>query len=142
MQIGFTVRLPVDAHSVPFIRGLCRQALEYLQVAPEVVGEITLALNEACANVVQHAGPYDGYEVIADIDDDRCRISVVDDGEGFDPPADAPAVPAALVDGGAGLPLMRALVDELRFERDPQGRHQVVFTKRLRARTPEVPAQA
>jgi serine/threonine-protein kinase RsbW len=142
MRIGFTVRLPVDAHSVPFIRGLCREALEYLRVDREVVGEITLALSKACANVVQHAGPYDGYEVAVDIDDDRCLISVIDDGAGFDLPADGPATPVDLLDGGSGLLLMRALVDELRFERDQQGRHRVVFTKRLGARTPEVAAQA
>ena len=87
MQIGFTVRLPVDAGSVPFVRGLCRTALEHLHVERETIDEVTLVLSEACANVVQHAGPLQDYEVRADIDDDRCRISVFDDGSGFDPDA-------------------------------------------------------
>ena len=32
MKIEFTVRLPVDSHSVPFVRGLCRKALDHLKV--------------------------------------------------------------------------------------------------------------
>src|SRR4028118_591976 len=87
MDIAFTVHLPVDTGSVPFIRGLCRQALEHLDVERTVVDEISLALTEACANVVQHAGEHVLYEVAVSIDDRLCRISVVDDGEGFDPAA-------------------------------------------------------
>ena len=85
MDIAFTVHLPVDTGSVPFIRGLCRQALEHLDVERTVVDDISLALTEACANVVQHAGEHALYEVAVSIDDRQCRISVVDDGEGFDP---------------------------------------------------------
>ena len=139
MQIGLTVLLPVDADSVPFIRGLCRQALEHLRIDRDVVDEITLALNEACANVVQHAGPHDDYEVRVDIDDDRCRIQVTDQGEGFDPDALVEAGPGDVLDGGQGLRLMRALVDTLRFEQDPDGRHRVTFVKRLSAREPARP---
>jgi serine/threonine-protein kinase RsbW len=133
MQIGFTVRLPVDASSVPFIRALCRQALEHLRVDREVVEEVTLALSEACSNVVQHAGVDADYEVHVDIDDDTCRISVADSGMGFDPAilTDEPA--GSLLDGGRGLWMMNALVDSLRFEHDPEGRHRVAFTKQLRS---------
>ena len=34
---------------------------------------------------------------------------------------------------------MRALVDTLRFEQDPDGRHRVTFVKRLSAREPARP---
>src|ERR1700759_5459406 len=129
MQIGLTVLLPVDADSVPFIRGLCRQALEHLHINGDVIGEVTLALNEACANVVQHAGPHDDYEVTVEIDDDRCRIRVTDQGEGFDPALLTETGPEGLLDGGSGLRLMQALVDTLQFEKDPEGRHRVTFVK-------------
>ena len=49
MDIAFTVHLPVDTDSVPFIRGLCRQALEHLRIEGTVIDEIALALTEACA---------------------------------------------------------------------------------------------
>jgi serine/threonine-protein kinase RsbW len=139
VDISFTVRLPVDVDSVPFVRGLCRSALEHLQVDRTVVEETALALTEACANVVQHAGDHAGYEVSVAIDDSTCRITVVDDGSGFD--REAAAGRASLTessldgDGGAGLRLMQALVDSLDFRRDADGRHRVSLEKRL-ARPP------
>lgn len=130
MDISFTVRLPVDVGSVPFVRGLCRQALEHLRIERTVVDETTLALTEACANVVQHAGDDGEYQVSVEIDSGLCRITVVDDGAGFDPDE---AVTRPGVDGerGAGLTLMQALTDRLDFRRDPDGRHRVRLEKRL-----------
>jgi len=133
VEIGFTVRLPVDVDSVPFIRGLCRQALEHLRIERAVVEETALALTEACANVVEHAGEHAEYEVSVDIRDDVCRITVVDDGSGFDPEDVADRDP---VEGGAGLTLMQALVDRLDFRQDADGRHRVVLEKRLSTRPP------
>src|SRR3712207_471659 len=107
MKIEFTVRLPVDSHSVPFARSLCRTALEHLKVGTETIEEIVLALTEACANVVQHSGEGTDYEVAVHIDDDVCRLSVWDEGAGFPmPDLSQPVDPHS--DGGAGLVLMRA----------------------------------
>jgi serine/threonine-protein kinase RsbW len=69
VDMAFTVHLPVDTDSVPFIRGVCRQALEHLDVERGVIDEIALALTEACADVVQHAEEHGLYEVAVAIDD-------------------------------------------------------------------------
>ena len=130
MQIGFSVRLPGDAHSVPFMRALCRQALEHLGVDRMCVDEITLALSEACANAVQHAGGREDYEVEMQIDDADCRISVIDRGAGFPATVAGDGV-RSLDDDGSGLVLMRALVDDLDFRLDPDGRHRVTLVKHL-----------
>jgi serine/threonine-protein kinase RsbW len=140
VQIAFSVRLPVDAHSVPFIRAVCRQALEHLRVDRGVVDEIALALTEACANVVQHAGPQQAYEVQVDIDDERCRICVADEGGGFDPASVPSDVSGSLLEGGRGLVLMRALVDRLDFRLEPDGTHRVTFEKALGARPALAPS--
>ncbi|MCZ2860036.1 ATP-binding protein [Blastococcus sp. VKM Ac-2987] len=131
MNIDFSVRLPTDAHSVPLVRGLLRQALDHLAVPQSVVDEITLALTEACANVVDHAADHEAYQVDVSIDDELCRISVLDDGPGFD--ADSATEPdvSPLGDRGRGLVLMQALVDRLQFVQDDDGRHRVTFEKRL-----------
>jgi len=129
VNVHFSVRLPTDAQSVPLVRGLLRQALQYLGVVEENIQEIVLALTEACANVVQHAVDQEEYEVDVAIDDSLCRITVVDDGDGFDV-ATASAAPPTL-DGGRGLVLMRALVDRLDFVQDADGRHRVTLEKRL-----------
>jgi anti-sigma regulatory factor (Ser/Thr protein kinase) len=129
VNISFSVRLPVDAQSVPLARGLLRQALEHLGVVQSGIEEIVLALTEACANVVEHAGEHDEYQVDVAIDDHMCRISVLDHGEGFDPTATP--TPITPLDGGRGLILMRALVDRLQFENFEDGRHGVILEKRL-----------
>jgi serine/threonine-protein kinase RsbW len=130
--IAFTVHLPVDTESVPFIRRICRQALEHLRTEPAVIDEIALGLTEACTNVAQHAGKHAEYEVELSVDDLLCRISVVDDGEGFDP--------AAPLEGDErsrrGLLLMQALVDRLDFRQESDGRHRVTLEKRLSTHPP------
>ena len=131
MDIAFSVRLPRDARSLPLMRGLLRQALEHLSVATPAIEEIVLALTEACANVVQHAGRHDEYQVDVAITDDTCRISVLDEGHGFD--FDSAVAPAGSpLEAGRGLVLMKALVDDLQFVRAEDGRHRVELTKRLR----------
>ena len=131
MNIAFSVRLPVDAQSVPLVRGLLRRALEHLGVAAAGIDDILLALTEACANVVQHAGDHDEYQVDVAIDDDTCHITVLDDGQGFD--FEAASVPAGSpLESGRGLVLMKALVDRLQFVRAEDGRHRGVREKRLR----------
>jgi anti-sigma regulatory factor (Ser/Thr protein kinase) len=131
VNVAFSVRLPVDAQSVPLVRGLVRQALQYLGVAASGIDEILLALSEACANVVQHAGVHEEYEVDVTIDDHVCRITVLDDGAGFDIAAAAASRPQSPLDGGRGLVLMQALVDRLDFRETEDGRHGVLLEKAL-----------
>ena len=131
MNVDFSVRLPTDAESVPLVRGLLRQALQYLGVVPHRIEEIVLALTEACANVVRHAGEHEEYQVEVAIDDRVCRISVVDDGDGFAVDEATRRAPDSPLDGGRGLVLMRALVDRLAFVQDENGRHRVVLEKEL-----------
>jgi serine/threonine-protein kinase RsbW len=136
VDIAFTVHLPVDTGSVPFIRGLCRQALVHLRIERTVIDEIALALTEACANVVQHAGDQAEYEVEVGIDDRLCRISVVDTGEGFDPTALSHRDECSPLGEGRGLLLMQALVDRLDFRDESDGRHRVTLEKRLAPHPP------
>jgi len=132
MDISFSVRLPRDARSLPLMRGLVRQALEHLAVASHTIEEIVLALTEACANVVQHSGEHEEYQVDVAITDDTCHISVLDEGQGFD--FEKASVPeGAPLEAGRGLVLMKALVDDLQFVRSDDGRHRVELVKRLRA---------
>lgn len=131
MNIDFSVRLPTDAHSVPLVRGLLRQALEHLRVPESVIEEILLALTEACANVVDHAAGCEAYQVDVSIDEELCTISVLDDGSGFDVASTTEAHPDPADERGRGLLLMRALVDRLQFVEDDDGRHRVTFEKRL-----------
>ena len=63
MEINMTLHLPRDAASVPVSRQVLDSCLQTLGVTPDTRADIALALSEACANVIQHAGRGEKYEV-------------------------------------------------------------------------------
>jgi serine/threonine-protein kinase RsbW len=74
MEIRMALHLPRDAASVPVTRQVLNGCLETLGVTPDTRADIALALSEACANVIQHAGPGKGYEVQVSVRNPRCAI--------------------------------------------------------------------
>lgn len=132
MECRFTLCLPRDEASVPVVRHVCRDALRMLGVREVCVGEIELAVTEACTNVLKHVAQTDHeYEVAVTIDERHCDIRVVDAAGGaFDGEAHGREVhPTA--ESGRGILLMRAMVDELRFVSEPETGSVVHLVKRL-----------
>ena len=80
MEIKMALYLPRDATSVPVTRRVLDRCLETLGVTPDTRADIALALSEACANVVQHAGPGEEYQVQVSARNRQCIIEVVDAG--------------------------------------------------------------
>jgi len=123
--------LPRDAASVPLSRQVLDSCLDTLGVAADTRTDIALALSEACANVIQHAGPGDEYEVLAAARDGRCVIEVVNAGGGNPVPA-PPAGPAPLLDEhGRFLTIIDAVTENLRLSGDGRQGTVVHFEKSL-----------
>src|SRR5689334_24434878 len=80
MEINLVLHLPRDVTSVPVSRQVLDGCLETLGVTPDTRADIALALSEACANVVQHAGPGDEYQVQVSARNRQCVIEVVNAG--------------------------------------------------------------
>ena len=113
------------------MRRLAAQALRAFGVLGEDIDDVQLAITEACANVVDHATDADTYEVKVELAADRCAITVVDQGRGFDATAvTGPPPPDA--ESGRGVVLMRALVDNVAFRSEPQAGAVVHMVKTLR----------
>jgi serine/threonine-protein kinase RsbW len=137
VELKMVLYLPRDAESVPVSRQVLDGCLETLGVTADTRTDIALALSEACANVVLHAGPGDEYEVMASTRDGRCVIEVVNTGNGAMAMAAArkAVAPAAdplpgVAEHGRGLKIMDAVVDNLRLTGD--GRETTVhFEKAL-----------
>jgi len=91
VEINMVLYLPRDTASVPVTRQVLDGCLKTLGVTPDTRADIALALSEACANVIQHAGPGEEYEVRVSTGDCRCAIEVVNtgsqDGEPLSPDA-------------------------------------------------------
>ncbi len=99
-------------------------------MAADSIHDVELAISEACANVIQHAVDSEGYEVSIELAAERCSITVLDRGEGFD----ASGVGDQEDDdaeSGRGLSLMRALVDNLNFVSEPKVGAVVHMVKQL-----------
>jgi serine/threonine-protein kinase RsbW len=156
VEIKMALFLPRDAASVPVSRQVLDGCLETLGVTPDTRTDIALALSEACANVVQHAGPGMEYEVLATTGEGRCIIEVVNTVNRGDPPAasanlgfDDLAPPLAAEPAGAelgppsaepvpvtaehgrGLKIIDALTDNLRLTGDGRAGTTVHFEKVL-----------
>jgi serine/threonine-protein kinase RsbW len=136
MEIQMALHLPRDAVSVPVGRQVLDSCLEKLGVAPDTRADIALALSEACANVIQHAGPGEEYEVQVSARNRRCTIEVVNTGgpDGEPVPgglavADEPLPMTA--EHGRGLKIMEAVVDNLRLSGDGCQGTTVHFEKTL-----------
>lgn len=109
------------------LSGLARE----LQLDDELVADLKLAVTEACGNVVRHA--YSGAEgdvsVVFAIDDGRLLVTVEDNGDGIrapDSPADEEDELAGPLESGMGMPIIRAIVDELAVEQGTDGRGTIV----------------
>lgn len=115
-RLTMSLQLPRDRLSVPVTRHLISGALREVGVVTEDVGDVELAVSEACTNVITHSSPGDAYEVTVTIAPSACHIRVVDVGHGFDHRALTPEMAGLDAEHGRGVALMHALVDKVHFE--------------------------
>lgn len=123
-QIELQLTLPRDARYVGVLRRVAESLLSGLDVPVESVDDVAIALSEACGNVIRHASGTSEYGVQLSVADDHCSIEVCDLGPGLES-LDLEDVPVGLDDDagaeeGRGVPLLRALMDDLEFVRDDE----------------------
>jgi serine/threonine-protein kinase RsbW len=119
-----TVRLtiPAKAEYITLVR-LALSGLSGLRpLSDETLGDLKLAVTEACTNSVRH-GYNEGegtVEVIYELLPDRLVVEVVDDGPGFDPSGDRP-LGEGLAEGGLGIAIIQAVSDEFEAGKQNDG---------------------
>jgi serine/threonine-protein kinase RsbW len=148
VDVNWTLLLPREAESVGKARRMLRDTATLAGMDPDVSYDLGVALTEACANVIEHAGAAEGYWVAAGISDDRCWIDVIDNGVGFAPRRLAEhrsspkwqrghltAVPLAETpEGGRGLMLIEALCDRVDIRNHPARGAMIHFERDLKPR--------
>jgi serine/threonine-protein kinase RsbW len=147
VEIEMVLYLPRDSASVPVSRRVLDGCLQTLGVTPDTRADIALALSEACANVILHAGPGEEYEVQVSAKNGQCAIEVVNTGSGDGgPPPDGRGngtvrgasgialsgdpVPAT-AEHGRGLKIINAVVDNLQLTGNEREGTTVRFEKTL-----------
>ena len=115
------------------LTGLVRLRPEPL--SQEVLGDLKLALTEACTNSVRHAyaGGDGSVQILYELHSDRLVVEVTDDGNGFEPLARPGVVldGQELNEGGLGIAIIEALADELEIREREQGGSSLRFVKLL-----------
>lgn len=130
MQLEVRLLLPQESETLVLIRATVTDALGKLGVTPECVEDIRLAVNEACTNVIDHAGS-DEYEVRIQVDDERCQIRVINSGGCFDAASLTGVMPDVHSERGRGVAIMQAVMDQVSFVSEPEAGTMVHLSKAL-----------
>ena len=131
MEFSYALCLPRDAGTIPLVRHLCGASLRQLGAPPHSIADIELALTEACTNVLKHGGPGNDYEIAMEITSEGCMLQVSDTGSGFDHARLRAGEDDTAGEGGRGIQLMRALVDEVHIVSEADAGTAVHLVKRL-----------
>jgi serine/threonine-protein kinase RsbW len=103
-------------------------------VSDEALGDLKLALTEACTNSVRHAYGDDAgtVEIAYELYPDKLVVEVSDEGNGFEAPGPRRALSEdELMEGGLGIAIIEALSDELAIAERPGGGSSLRFVKKL-----------
>lgn len=138
LERTLTLTVPSATENLALIREFVANVGSQAGLGDDDVAKLELAVDEACANVIEHAHGQDSNKEVtvrATFDSATLRIEVVDEGEGFDPTV----VPTTSVEqmvhdrrtGGLGLRVMKSLMDEVSYEIVPGERNRLRLLKRI-----------
>jgi serine/threonine-protein kinase RsbW len=138
LERKFILQVPSSTENLAMIRDFVASIGVQAGLTPVEVGEMELAVDEACANVMEHAYGRDmtkEVSVRATVDGDAVEIDVIDTGQGFDPASVAQLELDQLISnrktGGLGMRLMKRLMDEVHYEMIPGKKNELRMIKRL-----------
>lgn len=131
MNITLSMNIPRDSSTLPLVRHLAKYTMGEIGVSRACIGDVEVAVTEACANVVEHTLAEDEYSVELQLSDHTCEIRVIDTGHGFDFETLGRDDAETTAEGGRGIQLMRALVDRINFSSEPEKGTVVHLVKQL-----------
>jgi anti-sigma regulatory factor (Ser/Thr protein kinase) len=148
------IRIPARSHCLEQIRNFCGEILRGT-IERELYRKMILAIDEAVANVIEHAydtcpcGDPSTIEVELQVHPGRVVVRIVDHGIPFDPTKGPPAgragedglAASSVADGatkvaafhrkGYGLQLIRLIMDKIEYYRTSGGENVLVLTKNI-----------
>jgi serine/threonine-protein kinase RsbW len=135
----FTLDVPSTTQNLALIREFVTRVAEQAGLNETEVGQLELAVDEACANVIEHAYGDDKTKQVmvrAIFDEDALRIHVIDTGKGFDPTQvqeqELKDLIAKRRTGGLGMRLIKTLMDEVHYDIEPGKKNELRMVKKLR----------
>ncbi|MEZ6184197.1 MAG: ATP-binding protein [Planctomycetota bacterium] len=150
MTVRRSVSIPNDSSHLSAVRGVVIELLDDSSFDPTWRNKIVVAVDEALANVVEHA--YDGdqgeIQIEFELDPDRIQVVIRDHGVKFEPgdrlssEVDIHEHIRKGLKGGLGMFLMRQIMDEVKFTQDAQHCvNELVMIKRLPEPEPQTQSE-
>ncbi len=134
----FGIQVPSSTVNLVMIREFINRIAQQSGLDEKSLGQLELAVDEACANVIEHAYGHDlTKEVMVRVafTEDEVRVSVIDTGQSFDPTGVKSLEVEELVEkrrtGGLGIRLIKTLMDEVRYDLEPGKKNELHMIKRL-----------
>jgi serine/threonine-protein kinase RsbW len=135
----FTLQVPSSTENLALIREFVTTVAAQAGLSEAEAAKLELAVDEACANVIEHAYGHDALKEVtvnANFDGDSITFKIVDTGKGFDPSQvkqeELETLIAKRKDGGLGMRLIKTLMDEVQYEIVPGQKNELRMTKRIR----------
>jgi len=136
---SFSLHVPSSNENLAMIRSFVGEIAQRANLNEEESLLLAVAVDEACANVIEHAYGHDATQQVtvrAVLDDDSIRFDVIDHGKGFDPTVVEAKDPQRLVkeraSGGLGMGLIRRIMDEVVYHIVPGEKNELRMIKKRR----------
>jgi serine/threonine-protein kinase RsbW len=129
------LRITNETKNLSLVRQVVGEVLDRTPFGKDDKAKIILAIDEAVANVVEHAyeGSRGDIDLVFLLDDDRLEITIRDNGKKFNPELiPTPDIHEHIkrgLKGGLGMFLMRKIMDEVRYSLDSTYVNELVMVK-------------
>ena len=126
--------IPAKAEYITLVRLAMTAIARVRPLSDETLSDVKLALTEACTNSVRHAyqeGRVGAVEIVYQLEPDRLVVEIVDDGAGFALDEIEAGGNGDLSEGGLGIAIIRAVVDEVEIGERETGGSRLRFVKFL-----------
>ena len=138
-ESSFTLRVQSSTENLSLIREFVAKVGLQAGMSELDISKIELAVDEACANVIEHAyGNDKSQEVLvrANVDEEKITFHIIDTGIGFDPTQVKQEELEKLLEkrrsGGLGMRLIKTLMDEIHYEIIPGQKNELRMIKRIK----------
>ena len=138
-ESSFTLRVQSSTENLSLIREFVAKVGLQAGMSDIDISKIELAVDEACANVIEHAyGNDKSQEVLvrANVDEEKITFHIIDTGIGFDPTQVKQEELEQLIEkrrsGGLGMRLIKTLMDEIHYEIIPGQKNELRMIKRIK----------
>ena len=116
-----------------FVTGIASES----GMSEEDLDNIELAVDEACANVIEHGyapdDPDKNITIRMEIDTSKLVLTIIDQGKQFDPRSRKNPDIKTLVnmkrDGGLGISLIKRVMDVIDYRTTSEGQNELILTK-------------